>query len=65
MHAYKVGSRAHFVGSPLGSKPQPAEIKACLPSENGQPGYRVQCLDDGRERHVTESELEPEHEAVG
>ncbi|GLK69845.1 hypothetical protein GCM10008179_34830 [Hansschlegelia plantiphila] len=60
MHAYKVGARARFVGSPLGPKAQTAEVVACLPSENGQPGYRVQCLDDGRLRHVSESELEPE-----
>lgn len=65
MHAFQVGARARFVGSPLGSKPQPAEIVACLPSENGQPGYRVQCLDDGRMRHVSEGELERETEVIG
>lgn len=63
MHAFKIGARARFVGSPLGSKPQAAEIVACLPAENGQLGYRVLCLDDGRVRHVAESELERETDA--
>ncbi|MBB3974630.1 hypothetical protein [Hansschlegelia beijingensis] len=57
MHAFQVGTQAHFIGSPLGPKPQPAEVVACLPPENGQPGYRVKCLDDGHLRHVSESEL--------
>lgn len=57
MHSFEIGAQAFFVGSPMGPKPQPAEIVACLPSENGQPGYRVLCLDDGHMRHVAESEL--------
>lgn len=59
MHVFSIGSQAQFTGSALGSKPQVAEVIACLPSENGQYGYRVHCLEDGRVRHVSESELEP------
>lgn len=58
MHAFTIGAKAYFVGSPLGPKPQTAEVMACLPSENGQPGYRIRCLDDGHVRHVSESELQ-------
>ncbi len=57
MHSFEVGERAFFVGSPMGAKAQPAEVVACLPPENGQLGYRVLCLEDGRERHVAESDL--------
>lgn len=59
MHAYDVGAKTQFLGSPIGAKPQQAEVIAKLPPENGQPGYRVQCLGDGRVRHVQESELAP------
>lgn len=58
MHAFEIGATAHFLGSPVGAKPQDAEVLAKLPPENGQPGYRVQCLGDGRVRHVLESELQ-------
>lgn len=58
MHAFEIGATAHFLGSPVGAKPQAAEVIAKLPPEDGQPGYRVQCLGDGRVRHVLESELQ-------
>lgn len=57
MHLFEIGQRAHFLGSPIGAKPQTAEIVARLPQEQGQPGYRVLCLEDGRVRHVLESDL--------
>lgn len=59
MHAYEIGAKTHFLGSPIGAKPQTAEVLAKLPPEDGQPGYRVQCFGDGRVRHVQESELAP------
>ncbi|MGA0530476.1 hypothetical protein [Hansschlegelia sp. KR7-227] len=65
MHEFEIGARARFVGSPLGPKPQLAEIVARLPAENGQLGYRVLCLDDGRTRHVAESELIPLDSVAG
>lgn len=58
MHAFEIGATAHFLGSPVGAKPQTAEVIAKMPPEEGQPGYRVRCLEDGRIRHVLESELE-------
>ncbi|WP_020180145.1 hypothetical protein [Methylopila sp. M107] len=57
MHAFQVGATAHFLGSPIGAKAQSAEVIAQTPSEEGQPGYHVRCLGDGRIRHVRESEL--------
>lgn len=57
MHKFEIGETAHYVGSPIGAKPQAAEIVDLLPAENGQPGYRVKCLDDGRVRHVFEADL--------
>lgn len=58
MHSFEIGAQAHFLGSPVGAKPQIAEVIAKLPTEEGQPGYRVRCLDDGRVRHVLESDLQ-------
>ncbi len=58
MHAFDIGATAQFLGSPIGAKAQPAEIIAQLPAEEGQLGYHVRCLDDGRIRHVRESELQ-------
>ncbi|MDR4307742.1 hypothetical protein IHQ68_14050 [Chelatococcus sambhunathii] len=58
MHAFEIGATAQFLGSPVGAKSQPAEIIAQLPAEEGQPGYHVRCLGDGRIRHVRESELQ-------
>jgi hypothetical protein len=57
MHVFEIGDTAHFLGSPVGAKPQTAEVIARLPDEQGQPGYRVRCLGDGRVRHVLESDL--------
>ncbi|PZQ19174.1 MAG: hypothetical protein DI565_01980 [Ancylobacter novellus] len=57
MHKFEIGEKTHYVGSPVGAKPQAAEIVARLPDENGQPGYRVKCLGDGRIRHVFEEDL--------
>jgi len=57
MHKFEIGETAHYVGSHVGAKPQAAEIVDRLPAENGQPGYRVRCLDDGRMRHVLEADL--------
>ena len=58
MHVFEIGAKAIFLGSPVGAKAQAAEIVAKLPPEQGQPGYHVRCMDDGRIRHVRESELE-------
>jgi hypothetical protein len=60
MHAFKIGATAHYVGSPIGAKPQLAEVLACLPSEHGEPSYRVRCLGDGHERRVVETDLRAE-----
>lgn len=57
MHAFEIGAKAHYLGSPVGAKAQTAEVIAKLPPENGQPGYHVRCMDDGRVRHVLESDL--------
>ncbi|RXF75500.1 hypothetical protein [Hansschlegelia zhihuaiae] len=57
MHSFEIGETAHFLGSPVGAKPQEAEVIARLPLEDGQPGYQVRCLGDGRIRHVLESDL--------
>jgi hypothetical protein len=57
MHSFEIGETAHFLGSPIGAKAQPAEVIARLPPEHGQPGYRIRCLGDGRIRHVLESDL--------
>lgn len=57
MHSFEIGEKTQFLGSPIGAKAQAAEVIACLPPEQGQPGYHVLCLGDGRIRHVLESDL--------